>query len=93
MQHRNRTGDDWNRMAIDSLFSRGALPDWREFAEALVDEPKIAESALIIGVRHEDTGSAALARILVGRFHPDVLERFEGGRLSALQAPPQKTLD
>jgi hypothetical protein len=86
-------GTDWNRMAIDSLFSRGELPDWREFAEALAAEPKIAESALIIGTRHEDTGSAALARILVGRFHPEVLKRFEGGRLSDLQVPSLGSLD
>jgi hypothetical protein len=77
MLHRNINGNDWNRMAIDSLFSRGFLPDWREFAEALAADPNVAQSALIIGERHEDTGSAALARILVERFHPGLLANDE----------------
>ena len=84
MQHRNIDGNEWTRMAIDSLFSRGLLPDWQEFAETLATDPRVAESALVIGERHEDTGSAALARILVERFHPELVSAS-----AKLQTPPR----
>ena len=80
-------GNEWTRMAIDSLFSRGLLPDWQEFAESLANDRRVAESALVIGERHEDTGSAALARILVERFHPELLTAFSPLPLEQLQTP------
>ena len=59
-------------MAIESLYERGELADWREFAAALQASPEIARIALMLAERHEDIGSAALARILVARCHPEL---------------------
>ena len=59
-------------MAIESLYERGELADWREFAAALKASPEIARTALVLAARHEDIGSAALARILVARCHPEL---------------------
>jgi hypothetical protein len=87
MEHRNMTGQEWTRMAIDSLYSRGQLPDWQEFAESLAKDRRVAESALVIGERHEDTGSAALARILVERFHPELLAASPHLPFDQLQTP------
>lgn len=74
MQHRNLVGTDWNPMAIDSLFSRGTIADWREFVRAMKSNPQLAVAALAMGRKHEDQGSAALARILVSRYHPHLVE-------------------
>jgi hypothetical protein len=75
MHHRNITTTEWTRMAIDSLFDRGTLPDWREFAQALkADDGTLAKEALFMAERHEDKGAAALARTLVKHFHPEVEE-------------------
>jgi hypothetical protein len=87
MEHRNMIGHEWTRMAIDSLYSRGLLPDWQEFAESLAKDRRVAESALVIGERHEDTGSAALARILVKRFHPELFAASSHLPIDPLQTP------
>ena len=70
MQHRNITTENWSRMAIDSLFERGRLPDWREFAQALRNDEELARNTLLMCERHPDERSAALARVLVQHFHP-----------------------
>jgi len=60
-------------MAIDSLFDRGTLPDWREFATALKnDDGTLAIEALFMCEHHEEKGSAALAKTLVEHFHPEI---------------------
>ena len=56
-------------MAIHSLFERGRLPDWREFAQALRNDEELARNTLSICERHPDERSAALARVLVEHFH------------------------
>lgn len=75
-------------MAIDSLYSRGELKDWRDFAEVLAQDANVAVAALRIAERHEDRGSAALARILVQRFQSRLLERANPADMNRLQMPP-----
>jgi hypothetical protein len=75
MHHRNLIGEAWTPMAIDSLFTRGELKDWREFAESMAKDANVAQAALGVAGYHEDRGSAALARILVQRFHPQMSGR------------------
>lgn len=70
MKHRNLTTEEWSLMAIDSLFDRGQLPDWREFARALKGDAQLARKTLRVCARHDDQESAALARTLVEYFHP-----------------------
>ena len=70
MQHRNITTEEWSRMAINSLFDRGRLPDWQEFAQTLRNNEELASNTLLICVRNPDERSAALARVLVEHFHP-----------------------
>ena len=67
---RNITTKAWTRMAIDSLFERGGLSDWREFATELKGNAKLAEETLFMCERHGEKASAALARTLVEHFHP-----------------------
>ena len=70
MQHRNIVTEEWSRMAIESLFERGKLPDWREFVQALQKREELAINTLFICDHHPDRRSAALARTLVEHFHP-----------------------
>ncbi|MDQ3253469.1 MAG: hypothetical protein M3R15_06120 [Acidobacteriota bacterium] len=69
MKHRNITTEEWSRMAIDFLFERGTLPDWREFSLALRSDERLARETLFMCERHHDGRSAALARVLVEHFH------------------------
>ena len=46
MQHRHLTTQEWILMAIESLFDRGQLEDWREFAAALRADAALAERTL-----------------------------------------------
>lgn len=57
-------------MAIDSLFERGKLADWMEFARALQNDAELARNTLLMCARHQDRRAAALARVLVEHFHP-----------------------
>lgn len=57
-------------MAIDSLFERGKLTDWQEFAHALRNDAELAKKTLLMCERHQDQRSAALARVLAEHFHP-----------------------
>ena len=75
MQHRNINTDEWSRMAIDSLFERGVLPDWREFAQALRRDVDLASETLLMCERHPNKASAALARTLAEHFHPELTLR------------------
>jgi DNA-binding XRE family transcriptional regulator len=78
MKHRNINTEEWSRMAIDSLFERGQLPDWREFADALRGDVELARETLFMCERHENKGSAALARTLAEHFHPGLLSAETG---------------
>ena len=64
-------------MAVESLFDRGEMADWQEFGFALAQDEQIAVSALRLARNHEDRGSAALARILVKRFQPQIFEKAD----------------
>lgn len=75
MRHRNITTQEWSRMAIDSLFERGRLSDWKEFAKAVRNDQDLARSTLAMCERHPDERSAALARVLVEHFHPALPRR------------------
>ncbi len=73
MRHRNLTTHEWSRMAIDSLFDRGTLPDWREFAQELRNNEELARNTLFMCEHHQEKASAALAQTLVEHFHPKLL--------------------
>lgn len=75
MRHRNLNSDEWSRMAIDSLFDRGTLPDWREFAQAVKNDVELARDTIFMCERHEEKGSAALALALVEHFHPELVSK------------------
>lgn len=75
MQHRHITTTEWTSMALESLFDRGKLADWREFVQAMKKDVGLAERALELANWHEDTRSAALLRVLVGSCHPALRER------------------
>ena len=72
MKHRNITSEDWSRMAIDSLFERGTLPDWREFAEALKKDERLTKETLFMCQTHQNQDPAKLALTLLEEFHPDL---------------------
>jgi hypothetical protein len=72
MEHRNITTQEWSRMAIDSLFDRGVLPDWKEFAQALRSDEALAKETLLMCARHQERGSVEAARRLVAHFHPQL---------------------
>lgn len=64
MTHRHLTTTEWTPMAIESLFERGALNDWREFAHALRSDSTLIARATRVADRHDDRGSVAIFRIL-----------------------------
>ena len=72
MRHRNLNTEEWSRMALDSLFDRGTLSDWQEFAQALRVDVDLAQETLFMAARHAEQGAAQLARVLVEHFHPDL---------------------
>jgi hypothetical protein len=43
MIHRHITTSKWTAMAIESLFDRGTLQDWREFAASVKADAHLAE--------------------------------------------------
>ncbi len=75
MQHRNIKTEEWSRMAIDSLFERGVLCDWREFAQALRRDVNLARETILMCERHPNKASSALARALAEYFHPELLQQ------------------
>ncbi len=76
MIHRHITSTDWSKMAIESLFDRGTLDDWREFAQALRVDLGVAERALAVCSYREPDGSEGLARVLVEHFQPVMYAKF-----------------
>jgi len=89
MLHRHLNSAEWTPMAVESLFDRGEMADWQEFTKALAKSKDVARYALTISEGHEDEGSAALARILVERFHPGLLAESTGNGNGHLQMPPR----
>lgn len=60
-------------MAIESLFERGTLADWREFAGALRVDAAVAERALQVCEYREADGAEGIARALVAHFYPGAI--------------------
>ena len=75
MKHRHLKTEEWSRMAIDSLFERGKLPEWREFVSVLVKDKHLAEETLAVCSYHRNTGSAMLARVLVEGLYPEIIKQ------------------
>lgn len=73
MKHRNITTNDWTRMAIDSLFEDGTLPDWKEFFRAIQKDERLARETLDVCEYHQNIESATLAKTLVKYFFPALL--------------------
>lgn len=69
MKHRNIDTNDWTRMAIDSLFEDGVLPDWKEFFIALQKDKTLARETLFVCEYHSNIESAKLAEVLVLHFY------------------------
>lgn len=74
MKYRNLTTEQWSRMAIDSLFERGSLPDWKEFASVLSKDKHLAQETIAVCRYHKNSGSAKLAQVLVDNIYPDIDE-------------------
>ncbi len=69
MKHRNINTTEWTRMAIDSLFDDGTLPDWKEFFAALENDETLALEPLAVCGYHQNLESAALAKVLIRHFY------------------------
>lgn len=74
MKHRNLKTEDWSKMAIDSLFERGTLPDWKEFVSVLEKDKHLAEETLAVCKYHQNTNSVKLALVFLEDFYPDIIE-------------------
>lgn len=75
MIHRHLTRTEWTRMAIESLFDRGDLDDWREFARALRHDAAVAERAVAVSRYREPDGAEGIALALVAHLQPGVCRR------------------
>jgi hypothetical protein len=73
MKHRNITTEDWSKMAIDSLFDRGALPDWKRFVASLEKDKLIANETLLVCSYHQNTDSVKLALTFLEKFYPEMI--------------------
>lgn len=67
MIHRHLTTTEWSRMAIESLFDRGTLADWREFVAALRRDDALAEEVLRVCAYREPDGAERIARVLIAQ--------------------------
>ena len=65
MQHRHLTTQQWTLMAIESLFDRGQLEDWREFAAALRTDAALAQRTLRVCDYRKPDGAEGIARALM----------------------------
>ncbi len=74
MKHRNLNTEEWTRTAIDSLFDRGKLPDWREFIARLKTDKTLAEKTLYMCQHHKNHDSAKLAMVFLEKFYPNLAE-------------------
>lgn len=66
-------------MAIESLFDRGTLEDWREFVRAMRRDPSIADRALCVCAYRAPDGAEGIARALIDHVYP--------GRATGAPAP------
>ena len=73
MKHRHITTTEWTLMAIESLFDRGNLDDWKEFARALRADPTIAERAIRVCQYREADGAEGIALAIIGSVCPSAL--------------------
>lgn len=68
MQHRHITTQEWTLMAIESLFDRGQLQDWREYAAALRADPDLAGRTLRVCAYRKSDGAEGIAQALIRRY-------------------------
>ncbi|HZL37764.1 MAG TPA: hypothetical protein VFC78_20775 [Tepidisphaeraceae bacterium] len=67
MIHRHITTSKWTAMAIESLFDRGTLQDWRELAAALKADPAlVGEVRRVCAYRRPDGVERIAEAILPG---------------------------
>lgn len=72
MKHRNLTTENWTKMAIDSLFERGKLPDWKEFVVVLAKDKALAQETVAVCRYHKNRASVNLAMVFVEQYYPDI---------------------
>jgi len=65
MIHRHLTTEAWSLMAIESLFDRGTLDDWRELARALKTDRTLAERVRRVCAYREPDGAERIAEVLL----------------------------
>jgi len=65
MMHRHIITSKWTPMAIESLFDRGALQDWREFAAALKADEDLAEQVRKVCQYRAPDGAERIAEALL----------------------------
>ena len=63
-------------MAVESLFDRCELADWREFDQSMRLDVELAKSALTLAKGHEDGGSATSVRILIEQCHSTLIHKL-----------------
>ncbi|NDC36796.1 MAG: hypothetical protein EBZ48_01955 [Proteobacteria bacterium] len=84
MQHRNLNTTEWTHTAIESLFERGTLADWREFNRAMRDDRILAVRALEVSAYREADGSEGIARAFINQLYPDLIQPESLGSLTPL---------
>jgi hypothetical protein len=73
MMHRHITTTKWTMMAIESLFDRGTLADWREFAAELEGNEELAEKVRkVCGYRAADGAERIAGAILSEKFRAGI---------------------
>jgi len=65
MMHRHLTTQEWSLMAIESLFDRGTLSDWREFARDLKADPTLPERVRRVCAYRAPDGAEGIALALL----------------------------
>ena len=65
MIHRHLTTSKWTAMAIESLFDRGTLQDWRQFAAALKADPDLAGEVRRVCAYRSADGAERIAEAIL----------------------------
>ena len=65
MIHRHITTSKWTLMAIESLFDRGTLQDWREFSAAVQTDGHLVEQVRKVCQYRTPDGAERIAQALL----------------------------
>lgn len=65
MLHRHITSEGWTLMAIESLFDRGGLADWRELSDAIRTDRQAKERLAAVCRYREPDGAERIAMALM----------------------------